>query len=114
MPVALYMDHHVARAISVQLRSRGVDVITAYEDGASRMEDPKLLDRATELGCVLSQDDDLLVEATDRQRRGIPFSGVIYAHQRDVSIGTCVRDLELIAKVLEPEELQNRVEYLPL
>jgi Domain of unknown function (DUF5615) len=53
MPLALYMDHHVPRAITVGLRLRGVEVITAYEDGASELEDAALLDRATTLGRVL-------------------------------------------------------------
>ena len=32
MSVALYMDEHVHRAITVGLRLRGVDVLTAQED----------------------------------------------------------------------------------
>lgn len=115
MAIALYMDHHVPRAITVGLRLRGVDVITAYEDGASDMDDPALLDRAGELERVLfTQDDDLLVEAAKRQREGIPFRGAIYAHQLRVSIGTCVHDLEIIAKAGEPKDLSNRVQFLPL
>ena len=83
MSIVLYMDHHVPRAVTVERRLRGVDVLTAYEDGASRLDDSKLLDRAHELQRVLfTQDDDLLAEATKRQREGIPFCGVIYAHQR--------------------------------
>lgn len=31
-----------------------------------------------------------------------------------VTIGDCIRDLEIIAKVYAPEDLANRVEYLPL
>jgi hypothetical protein len=115
MAVALYMNQHVPRAIAVGLLLRRVDVITAQEDGASRMDDPELLDRAGELERVLfTQDDDLLAEATRRQKAGIPFRGVIYAHQLRVSIGTCVHDLEIIAKAGEPEDLINRVEFLPL
>jgi uncharacterized protein with PIN domain len=115
MAISLYMDHHVPRAITLELRLRGVDVMTAYEDGASKFSDSKLLDRATELNRILfTQDDDLLVEATKRQREGIAFSGVIYAHQLRVSIGRCVHDLELIAKVGVPEDLFNRVEFLPI
>lgn len=115
MAIALYMNQHVPRAITLGLRLRDVDVLTAYEDGASQMEDPDLLDRAGELGRVLfTQDDDLLAEATKRQREGIPFRGVIYAHQMRVSIGTCVHNLELIAKAGEPNDMQNRVEFLPL
>ena len=47
------MDQHVPRAISVGLRLRGVDVVTAFEDGASEMNDSELLNRASELGRVL-------------------------------------------------------------
>lgn len=74
-----------------------------------------LLDRSIELGRVLfTQDDDLLAEATKRQREGLPFGGVVYGHQLHVPIGVCVRDLEIIAKAGEPGEFKNRVEYLPL
>ena len=115
MTIALYMNQHVPRAVTIELRLRGVDVLTAHDDGASRMDDPDLLSRASQLGRVLfAQDDDLLAEAARRQREGIPFRGVIYAHQLRVSIGDCVRDLEIIAKAGEPEDLDNRVEFLPL
>ena len=59
--IALYMDHHVPRAITEGLRLRGVDVITAHENGSDHMNDSELLDRAAKLGRVLfTQDDDLL------------------------------------------------------
>ena len=77
--------------------------------------DPELLNRATELGRVLfTQDDDLLTEATQRQRQGQTFSGVIYAHQLRTSIGDCVRDLELIVGVGEPEDMTWQTLFLPL
>ncbi len=52
------MDQHVPRAISVGLRLRGVDVVTAFEDGAGEMNDSELLNRASELGRVLFTQDD--------------------------------------------------------
>jgi hypothetical protein len=111
----LYMDVHVRRAITSALRLRGVDVLTAQEDGATRLPDDRLLDRATELDRVLfSQDRDLLVEATERQRNGDHFVGVIYSHQLGITIGQSIDDLELLAKAAEPEDLAGRVEYLPL
>jgi hypothetical protein len=113
--VAFYMDEHVHRAITSGLRLRGVDVLTAQEDARSQTPDDVLLARATELKRVLfSQDEDFLAEAARRQELGIPFAGVVYAHQLNVTIGICVRDLELIAKAAEPDDLANRVEYLPL
>jgi hypothetical protein len=108
------MDHQVPRAITVGLRLRGVEVLTAYEDGASELEDENLLDRAGEVGRVLfTRDDDLLAEATKRQRAGVPFGGIVYAHQLRVSIGGCVEDLELIAKAGEPADVMNQVIFLP-
>ena len=38
----------------------------------------------------------------------------LYAQQRIVTIGDCVRDLEIIAKASEPEDLVNMVQFLPL
>ena len=115
MTVALYMDEHVHRAITTNLRLRGVDVLTAQDDGRRHVPDQVLLDRAAESQRVLfSQDEDLLAEANHRQRKGIPFAGVVYAHQLQVSIGACVRELELIAKIANPGDLADRVEYLPL
>lgn len=115
MPLKLYMDQNVPRAITIGLRLRGVNAITASEDGSSLLNDPDLLDRCGELGRVLfTQDDDLLVEAARRQREGVFFSGVIYAHQLGISVGACIRDLEVIAKAGELEDLSDRVEYLPL
>lgn len=115
MSVDLYMDVHVRRAITAGLRLRQVDVLTAQEEGTDTLSDSDLLDRATELGRALfSQDTDLLREACERQRAGIPFAGVIFAEQLGITIGQCISDLELIAKVYEPEDIANRVEYLPL
>jgi uncharacterized protein with PIN domain len=113
--VRLYVDVHVRRAITEGLRLRGVDVLTAQEDGAREFDDPDLLERATALGRVLFiQDDDLLREAKRRQQTGETFAGVIYAHQLNLTIGQCIADLELIAQASEPAEWINRTEYLPL
>jgi len=112
--LALYMDHHVHGGISNGLRLRGVDVLTAFEDGAHQLPDPQLLDRATNLGRVLfSQDEDLLVEAARRQRSGEHFAGLLYAHQ-SLPVGRCIQDLEVIALASEPSELFDRVIYLPI
>ncbi len=115
MPLRLYMDQHVPRAITGQLRARGVDVVTAYEDGTSAIDDPLLVDRATELERVLfTREDDLLTEAALRQQTGRVFYGVIYAHQLRVTIGECIRDLEVLALAGEPSEVIGQVIFLPL
>lgn len=115
MAIQLYMDHNVPRAITDGLRARGVDVITALEDDSTELNDPELLDRSAELRRVLfTMDYNLLQEATKRQRTGEFFYGVIYAHQLHVSIGVCIRNLEIISRAGEAEDLLNRVQFLPL
>jgi hypothetical protein len=109
------MDVHVPRPITRGLRRRGVDVLTAQEDGTAQWEDPDLLDRATELARVLfSQDEDLLIEAAKRQGAHMPFCGVIYTPQLGLSPGPCIEDLELLAKAGVPADFANQVQYLPL
>lgn len=109
------MDHHVPRAITIGLRLRDVDVLTAYEDGAHTLDDAALLDHATTLGRVLvTFDDDLLAEAAHRWHTGIAFSGVIYAHQQTISIGQAIRDLELTAIAGSLEDVECQIIYLPL
>jgi hypothetical protein len=92
-----------------------VEVITAQEDGAARFDDERLLERATQLGCVLfSQDKDLLILTHQWLQAGRDFAGLIYAHQLSVTIGQAVRDLELIAKTLDPQDMRNHIEFIPL
>jgi Domain of unknown function (DUF5615) len=113
--MGLYMDVHVPSAITRGLLLRGTDVLTAQVDGTTELTDPDLLDRATELDRVLfSQDEDLLAEATKRQRSGKTFGGVIYAHQLAITIGQAINDLEILAQAGTTEDFVNRVEYLPL
>ncbi len=115
MSLALYMDHHVPHAITNGLRIRGVDVLSAVEDGSSQLDDEKLLRRATELGRVLfSQDTDLLRLASRFQRQGIVFAGLFYVHQLRLTVGRVIEDHEIAAKSLDPEEIANRIEFLPL
>ena len=109
------MDVHVQRQITNGLRLRGIDVLTAQEDGSDELEDPPLLDRATALGRpIFTRDEDFLAEATRRLRQGLPFVTVVYAHQLRVSIGQCVADLAVFAEVASPEEARNRILFLPL
>jgi predicted nuclease of predicted toxin-antitoxin system len=113
--IRFYMDVHVPYAMTFELRLRGVDVLTAQEDGAGELEDSKLLDRASTLGRVLvTQDADFLKEAARRQKNAVRFAGIICVPQLDVTIGQGVRDLELIARASDPEDWANWVEFLPL
>ena len=109
------MDHCVDGAIIAGLRARGVDVLTAQEDNHHEVDDPLVLNRATELErVVFTQDVDFLRDATRRQRHGIYFHGVIYAHPLEVTIGQCIEDIRLLVEAEDIENLIGRVHYLPM
>lgn len=109
------MDHHVPRAITDGLRARGIDVLTTEVDGTKEYEDDALLERALELQRILfTRDRDFLKEASYRQRNGIEFFGVVYAHQLEVSIKECINDLEIICSAATMQDILNNTIYLPL
>jgi hypothetical protein len=114
MAVALYLDVHVPQAIADQLRRRGVDVLTAIEDGCAMLPDEQLLDRSTTLGRVLfTQDIRFRALAEDWQREGRAFAGLLFGHQLGATIGRFVSDLELIAQASGSNEWNGQVGHLP-
>jgi hypothetical protein len=114
MGVALYMDVHVPGPITVQLRRRGVDVITAQEDDQDETSDGDLLERAKSFGrIVFTQDVRFRALAEGWQRQGREFAGLLFGPQLGGTIGQYVEDLELIAKASESDEWRNVVEFLP-
>ena len=108
------MDVHVPQAITTQLRRRGVDVLTAFEDRSATLADGELLERAHVLGRVIfTQDIRFKALAEEWQRQGKTFAGLIFGHQLRGNIGQFVRDLELIAQASDIDEWRNIVEHLP-
>jgi hypothetical protein len=63
---------------------------------------------------MVTQDIRFRVLAENWQRAGRPFGGMVSAHQRYVSFGDLVSDLELITKATDAAYWQNRVQQLPL
>ena len=114
MPVQLYLDVHVDKAIHDQLHLRGVDVLRAQDNGAAEMTDEELLQHARELGRIIfTQDIRFKALAEDWQRQRKTFSGLLFGNQLGVTVGTYVKDLELIAKATDPAEWANVVQHLP-
>ncbi len=114
MTIALYMDVHIPQSITIQLRRRGIDVLTAQEDNTIALPDDQLLDRRTAVGRVLfTQDIRFRALAQNWQREGKPFGGLIFGHQLGGTIGQFVKDLEFIAQASDPADWQNMVEYIP-
>lgn len=115
MSLRLYMDHNVILAITAGCRSRGLDLLTALEDGMAQQPDEAILARATFLDrVVFTQDADFLRITGEWLSRGERFAGVIFGHQQRLSIGEAIENLVLIVDVLAPDEMQNQLIRLPL
>src|SRR5437762_14122066 len=115
MSVGLYADVHVPGPVLLQLRNRQVDILAATEEGARELEDDELLILTASLRRItVTQDIRFKALAEEWQRIERPFAGLVFAHQRYVSYGQMILDLELIAKATDADYWQNRVEQLPL
>src|SRR5438105_4799136 len=109
------MDHHVPLDITLALRANGIDCLTLEDDGTKRWDDRPLLARSTELDRVMvSLDRDPYVIASQCMLSGTEFSGLVYGHQLRLTIGQAIRDLELVAKAMEPHEIRNFIQRIPL
>lgn len=116
MAVRLYMDVHIAQAITEQLRQRGVDVLTAIEDCQERTPDDALLERCFSVldRVIFTHDIRFRVLAEQWQQEPRPFAGLLFGAHLGGTIGRWVNDLEFIAKNSEHAEWCNQIAYLPL
>jgi hypothetical protein len=113
--VSFYMDHNIQGAVVEALRARGVDCITAAEDGTTTMDDETLLVRATQVGRVLvTHDKDFFAIHEACSSAGRQMGGIIHSFPTQITIGRLIEDLELIGQACEPSELRNSLVRLPL
>lgn len=109
------MDENIERAITVALTERGIDVVMAQADGHANTPDEIVFDRAVSLGRVLvSEDADMLAEATRRLRNGESFWGLVFWRQQTISIGMVISDLELLALAGRSDDVRDQILFLPL
>lgn len=115
MSLPLYADVHVDGRVIRALRSRGVDILRAQDDGSSRFDDPQLLDRSAELQrVVVTYDDDFLKEAVRRQQTGGRFAGLVFGSPARLNLGDLVDQLQVVAECLSSEEIADRIVYVRL
>ena len=107
--IRFYLDENLPVVVATQLQRRGVEAVTVRDLGFLGDSDPNHLARATRLGYVLcTHDADYVELAAD----GVAHGGIVFGQQHKHGVGAWVRFLELLASILEAEEMQDRVEYL--
>jgi predicted nuclease of predicted toxin-antitoxin system len=104
-----YLDENVPLGVAHQLRTRGIEVVTARDLGLRGVSDNDHLANATRMGHVLCTYDTDFIELA---RDGIEHAGIVLGQPEDHHIGEWVRWLELMHAVYEADEMLNVVEYV--
>jgi hypothetical protein len=113
MSTPLYFDHNMQAAVADGLRARGIDVLTAQDDGRHRDDDEALLDHADSLQRVIvTHDQDFLRIANARLFDGRSFGGIVYCGP--APLGALIEDLEIIASTMSVAELRETVVWVPI
>lgn len=105
----IYADENIERSIIEGLRRRKIEVLSAKELGYLSKPDEFHIKKAAELKAViLTHDADFLRMANSSGNH----LGIIFSHSKDISIGQCIRGVELIANILTDENMKNHIEFL--
>ncbi|TVM03843.1 MAG: hypothetical protein CV087_02965 [Candidatus Brocadia sp. WS118] len=106
----IYADENIERSIVEGLRRRKIEVFSARELGYLGKPDEFHIRKASEMKAViLTHDIDFLRIARSED---VAHNGIIFSHSKNVSIGQCIRMVELIARVLTDKDMENYVEFL--
>jgi len=106
----IYADENIERSIIEGLIRRGINVISVVESGYIGKPDIFHINKAKELKAViLTHDIDFLKIATNPN---ITHGGIIFAHPKNISIGQCIRGVELITTLLTEKDMENHIEFL--
>ncbi len=106
--VRFHLDQHVANAVALGLRLRGIDVSTTHDPGLQDADDLAHIAYAVaEDRVIFTQDDDFL----RHHHAGVPHAGIVYSKQGSRSIGEVVRYLKLMNDCLDAEDMIGEVEY---
>jgi predicted nuclease of predicted toxin-antitoxin system len=107
--IRFHLDENCDPRIGAGLRLHGVDATTTPEAVLLHASDEAQLAYAVaQARVIVTQDTDFIRIAAAGQET----PGIVFYPDQGRSIGQVIRDLVLIWEVYEPEEMQNRVEFL--
>jgi len=125
IPLKLYTDVHIDKAVATQLRLRGVDIIRCQDVGMHDASDEEHLQFATSQGrAVVTSDDDFLALDAKWRDEGRTHAGIFFVkpevtNSGDGGIGITVKTLLFWYEAVEAEaasvgkDVYNQVHYIP-
>jgi predicted nuclease of predicted toxin-antitoxin system len=106
--IKIYADESVNIAIVEGLKRRGVLAFSAKDLGKLGLTDEEQLEIAAQKQAViLTNDADFIKIALHKKHLGI-----IYVHQRKMTIGECVKRLRIIAETQTAQQMNNQLIFL--
>lgn len=115
MTIRLYFDEDSMRhALVHALRSRGMDVTTASEQGMIDRADAEHLDYATRQGRILFSYNrgDFFQLHSSYLAQGKTHAGIILANQQQYSIGDSMRRILRLSASRSAVDMKNQIEFL--
>lgn len=106
----IYADENIERSIIEGLRRRRIRVVSARELGYLGKPDEFHIREALEMKAVILTHDIDFLKMTNNLE--ISHGGIIFSHPKSISIGQCIRGVELIVNILTDEEMTNHIEFL--
>lgn len=111
--IRIYTDESVDVAIAQGLKRRGVEAFSARDlDKLGLTDEEQLIFAKEHNTTILTHDTDFLRIAARWIDEGRKHYGVIYCHQTAYGIGDCIRNLKILATVLNQEDMINHIEFL--
>jgi hypothetical protein len=108
MPVSFHLDEHVANAIAIGLRRRGIDVTTTAEARLIGATDLQHLRHGVDTGrTIFTPDPDFLALAA----AGTPHAGLVFCKQGSRTIGQIIDFLTLLDACLAQTDMANHIEF---
>ncbi len=94
-PLKFYTDTHVPKAVAVQLRAQGIEVIRCEDIGLEEVEDVEHLEYATSQGCTLvSHDLDFVQLHSQWLHDGLRHCGIVlFSRKFQGNVGKLVTEL---------------------
>jgi Domain of unknown function (DUF5615) len=107
-------DVHGPTVDSIQ--EKGIDLVQVVDALPEGTDDPDLLEWAAAEGRIMLTNDrsTMIGFANQRIANGNPMPGLVVMPPHHWSVRETIWQVELIANVCSPEELRDRVVYLPL
>jgi len=111
--IALYSDESVDHRVVQGLRRRGVDVLSAADEGLLGASDEDQIRHAVDSSRILlTSDVDHLVLARRWSEEGKPHRGIVFLHQRRLTVGRAIFGIDALVRAVPDDAFANTVRFV--